>query len=76
MMTVSEIKQEISHLNMAEKLWLVEELWDFIAFNDNELPISKAQQQELDKRYKDYQAGNVTLHHWQTVHEQLRAKYQ
>ena len=76
MLTVSEIKQEISYLNMAEKLWLVEELWDFIAFNDKELPISKAQQQELDKRYNDYQAGNVILHDWQDVHNELRAKYQ
>jgi putative addiction module component (TIGR02574 family) len=61
---------------MTEKLCLVEELWNFIAFNDNELPISKAQQQELDKRYKDYQAGNVVLHDWQDVRNGLRAKYQ
>jgi hypothetical protein len=70
MMTVSEIKQEISLLNMSEKLW------DFIAFNDNELPISKAQQQELDNRYKDYQVRNVVLHDWKDVHNELRAKYQ
>ncbi len=76
MLTVSEIKQEISHLNMAEKLFLVEELWDFIAFNERELPISESQKQELNKRYKDYQAGNIVLHDWQDVHNELRAKYQ
>lgn len=75
MMTVSEIKHEISHLNMTEKLLLVEELWNFIAFNDSDLPIPETQKHELDKRYKDYQAGNIVLHDWKDVHNKLRAKY-
>ena len=75
-MTVSEIKQEISHLNMAEKLWLVEEIWDFISFNEADLVISDVQKQELDKRYRDYKNGNVVLHDWQKVHRKLQAKYQ
>ncbi len=76
MLTVSEIKQEISHLNMTEKLWLVEELWDFIVFNDSDLPISDAEKQELDKRYEAYQASEVVLHDLEDVHHNLREKYQ
>lgn len=75
MMTVNEIKQEICNLNITEKLLLVEEIWDVIALNQNDLPISNAQKQQLDERYKEYQAGNVSLHDYQDVHNELIAKY-
>jgi putative addiction module component (TIGR02574 family) len=52
-MRPEEIKQEITKLNLAEKLSLVEDIWDSIAQGNSELPMSEWQKRELDKRYKE-----------------------
>ena len=62
-------------MELSEKLLLVEDIWDSIAINNSELPMSKWQQQELDRRYKDYKAEKLELHDWQDVHKDLRDKY-
>ena len=74
-MRPEEIKQEINKLNLAEKLLLVEDIWDSIAQGNFELTMSEWQKRELDKRYKEYKAGKQNLHNWQSVHEDLRNKY-
>ena len=74
-MRPDEIKQEISKLNLAQKLLLIEDVWDSIAQGNSELPLSEWQKQELDKRYKEYKAGGQALHDWQSVHEEIRDKY-
>jgi hypothetical protein len=33
------------------------------------------QKVELDKRYKEYKSGELSLHEWKEVHEELRKKY-
>jgi putative addiction module component (TIGR02574 family) len=53
-MRSDEIKQEINKLNLAEKLLLIEEVWDSIAQGNSELPMSEWQKRELDKRFKNY----------------------
>ncbi len=75
-MTLEQIKAEINRLPLSDKLRLVEDTWDSIAANASELPMPEWQRQELDKRYKEYQEGNVELHDWQSVHESIRDKYQ
>ncbi|MBC8462318.1 MAG: addiction module protein [Deltaproteobacteria bacterium] len=74
-MRADEIKQEINKLNFAEKLILIEDVWDSIAQSNSELSMSEWQEQELDKRYKEYKAGEQNLHDWQSVHEEIRNKY-
>jgi putative addiction module component (TIGR02574 family) len=74
-MRPDEIKHEISKLNLAEKLLLVEDVWDSIAQGNSELPLSESQKKELDKRYKEYKAEEQNLHDWQSVHEEIRNKY-
>ena len=74
-MRPEEIKQEIIKLNLAEKLLLVEDIWDYIAQGNSELPMPEWQMRELDKRYQEYKAGGQNLHDWQSVHEDLRNKY-
>jgi putative addiction module component (TIGR02574 family) len=74
-MTLTDISKEIAQLELSEKLLLVEDIWDSIALNNAELPISNQQKQELDQRYVSYQTGKESLEDWQTVHAQLRAKY-
>jgi len=74
-MRSDEIKQEINKLNLAEKLLLIEDVWDSIAQSNSELPMPEWQKRELDKRYKEYKAGEQKLHDWQSVHEEIRNKY-
>jgi len=74
-MRSDEIKQEINKLNLAEKLLLIEDVWDSIAQSNSELPMPEWQKRELDKRYKEYKAGEQKLQDWQSVHEEIRNKY-
>ena len=74
-MRPEEIKQEISRLELSEKILLIEDVWDAIAISNQELPMAKWQKQEIDQRYKSYKAGEQNLHDWQSVHNDIRNKY-
>ena len=74
-MISEEIKQKVSQLGLAEKLLLVEDLWDSIALSNSEPSLSDWQKMELDKRYKEYKKGKQNLHDWKSVHEGLRNEY-
>ncbi len=74
-MSSDKIKQEISKLNLAEKLLLVEDVWDSIAQSNSELPMPEWQKRELDKRYKEFKSGTQNLHDLQSVHEEIKNKY-
>jgi putative addiction module component (TIGR02574 family) len=75
-MRPEKIRDEIDKLDLSEKLLLVEDIWDSIAAGNAELPLPEWQQKELDRRYREYQKGNLGLHEWGQVHEELRKKYQ
>ena len=74
-MRSGEVKREINKMKLAEKLLLIEDVWDSIAQCNSELPMPEWQKKELEKRYKKYKAGEQNLHDWQSVHEDLRNKY-
>ena len=74
-MRSDEIRQEINNLNIAEKLLLIEDVWDSIALSNAELPMPEWQKRELDRRYKEYKAGEQNLHDWQSVNDEIRNKY-
>lgn len=74
-MRPQEIRDEISRLELSEKLLLVEDIWDAIAAGNSELPLPEWQKKALDERYQAYQNGNLELHDWKRVHEELRGKY-
>ncbi len=74
-MRAEEIRQAINRLELAEKLLLVEDVWDSIALGNSELPLPEWQKRELDKRYESYRAGEQVLHDWKAVHENLRNNF-
>ena len=71
-MRPNEIKSEIEKLSLAEKLLLIEDVWDSIAEKSAGLPMPEWQKRELDKRYGEYMSGSQHLHDWRSVHEDLR----
>lgn len=48
--TVNTLLDEIKQLGIAERLQLVEDLWDSVAVRASEFPISESQKVELDRR--------------------------
>ena len=74
-MRPEDIKIEIDRLALSEKLLLVEDVWDSIAFDNSELPMPEWQKKELDRRYREYKNGKLDLFDWETTHSELRGKY-
>ncbi|GAW85647.1 conserved hypothetical protein [Bathymodiolus platifrons methanotrophic gill symbiont] len=74
-MRPEQIKNAVSKLGLSEKLLLVEDIWDSIAANNSEIPMSMWQKRELDRRYEEYKQGKLKLHNWDDVHNDLREKY-
>ncbi|BAT55298.1 addiction module component [Nostoc sp. NIES-3756] len=48
------LKVEISQLTVAERIQLAEDLWNRTLEQQEEIPLSAAQQQELDRRLESY----------------------
>ena len=74
-MSSSEILKEIDKLTLSEKLILVADIWDSIARSNQDVPLPQWQKIELDKRYKEYSSGTLTLQDWNQVHVELRTLY-
>jgi putative addiction module component (TIGR02574 family) len=74
-MRPEEIKEAINQLELSEKLLLVEDIWDSIAVGNSDSPMPEWQKEELDRRYQEYKEGELALHDWKTMHEELREKY-
>lgn len=74
-MRTEKIKDEIRNLELSEKLLLVEDIWDSIAFSNSVIPMPMWQKQELDRRYNEYKKGKLKLHDWEDMHRELRQKY-
>ena len=73
-MTVSLKSLGIDQLSVEERLALVEELWDSIAESSGELPLSKAQRAELDRRLAEYEAHPDDVIPWEDVKASIAAR--
>lgn len=47
---MSNLLDEIKQLDIAERIQLVEDLWDSVATRSSDFPITEAQKTELDRR--------------------------
>ena len=65
------LKMEISQLSVAERIQLAEDLWDSILAKPDELPLTNAQTQELDRRLEQYQADPKIGTSWKVVKGRL-----
>ncbi|GAB6058233.1 addiction module protein [Desulfonatronum parangueonense] len=74
-MDTIQIENEIAKLNISERLHLIQNAWDSLAKDQDALPMPEWQKMELERRYQEYQRGDLEMHDWQTVHEKLRNTY-
>ena len=70
-MSVSLKSLGIERLSIAERLLLVEELWDSIAADT---PLSDAQRIELDRRLADHEANPDDVVSWEEVQSSITAR--
>ena len=65
----------IDRLTIDERIQLVQEIWDSIAPDVEQLPLSDAQRQELDRRIAalDTDPSNVTP--WEVMEARARARF-
>lgn len=64
---------EIRQLSVAERLQLVEDIWDTIAASPSDLPVSDAEKVELDRRWEAHQADPQGTP-WRDVVERLASR--
>jgi putative addiction module component (TIGR02574 family) len=66
--------QELRSLPVAERIQLVEDLWDSIAEDSGSLQLTDAQRAELDRRLDDFEAAPGAGESWEEVKRKLQRK--
>jgi putative addiction module component (TIGR02574 family) len=64
----------IEQLSVAERILLVEEIWDSIAAEVEEVPVTEAQKQDLERRLAAYQQNPNAGSSWEEVKARLQGK--
>lgn len=64
----------IDQLSIAQRILLVEEIWDSIAPEADQLPLTEAQQQDLQRRLAGYDADPKAGASWEEVKPRLQAR--
>ncbi len=63
--------EEIKKLSQAEKILLVEQIWDDMA-REREDDLTQEQKDELDRRLDLAEEGKIQYHSWADVKERIR----
>jgi putative addiction module component (TIGR02574 family) len=61
----------VGRLTPAEKLLLVSELWDDLAANPAEVPVSREQIAELDRRIEAYHRDPNQVTSWEAIQQRV-----
>jgi len=62
----------IDKLSVAQRILLVEEIWDSIAAEEAAIPLTDAQRQDLQRRIAAYEANRKAGSTWEEVKARLR----
>ncbi|HEY5326909.1 MAG TPA: addiction module protein [Mucilaginibacter sp.] len=63
--------QEILALSVAERILMIEKIWDSIDHTNISLPVTH--EQELDRRLSRYENGETTFVSWSDIKNELNA---
>jgi putative addiction module component (TIGR02574 family) len=63
---------DYSHLNVNERILLVQEIWDSVFHEAEQLTISDPQKLELDRRWKEFRSGTMSASPWSEVKSRLQ----
>ncbi len=65
---------DISKLSLAERIQLAEDLWDSVAADTSEVPLSEAQKAELDRRLADLERDPDAGESWDVVRARVEKR--
>ncbi len=71
-MTVS--RDDILKLTVSERLELIDTIWDSIATDPRDLPLTEAQRREIDRRLDQYAVNPPRLSSWDEVRARIEAQ--
>jgi len=71
----SNVVEIAKHLPLAERVELVEALWESIAEEGYEPPLTSAQAAELDRRLEAHRRDPSNVISWEVIKEDLLSKY-
>jgi putative addiction module component (TIGR02574 family) len=63
-----------SHLTIPERILLAQELWESVYDHATEIPLTAAEQQEIERRWAAYETGAMTTSPWSEVKQRLLEK--
>ncbi len=64
----------VDKLSVAERILLVEEIWDSIAAESVNIPLTEAQKQDVERRLAAYEANPKDGSTWEEVKARLQGK--
>jgi putative addiction module component (TIGR02574 family) len=65
---------EIDSLNVAERLELIESLWESLVVDPSNIPVTDAQKQMLDERLDEIDAGDDAGIPWEDVKARIQKR--
>jgi len=72
-MSTSSQLPDFSELSIAERILVVEQIWDTIAVEQASLPVTPSQRSELDRRLAAYQEGHCEEgSSWEAVRARIK----
>jgi len=72
---MAEAQTSVFDLTPAEKLQLVEDLWDDLAASPDEIPVHEWQKDELDRRSANLQQNPASGLSWEDVKRGIRERH-
>ena len=70
----TNLTEEAKKLPVDERIALVEEIWDSIAAEGEQIPLTEAQRQDLQRRIAAYEANPKAGSSWEDVKARLRGQ--
>ena len=71
-MTASVLRRQAASLSLADRIQLVEDLWDDIADSGEDRPLTGAQRAELDRRLSAIERDPLAGRSWDDVKRESR----
>ena len=68
---ILETIPDVNQMTPAQKLLLVTELWDDLAAHPTEVPVSREQIVELDRRIADYRRDPSRVTTWEAIQQRI-----
>ena len=66
--------EDIKRLSVAERILIVEDIWDSIISSEDDFPISDAQKKELDSRLEAYYKNPKEGKSWKEVRDNIQSQ--